>query len=130
MATTGIMHGSTLSYTRLASSNEVMRRLNIQNPLWETGDLRIVTVGLATIVGIMDDHRHVFTSSTDTEGTTYAEGLEAVLDEYDGKSSDLKEAYKNKIMEDKKDFNKFGWILSDFCPDGFHGKQLTIATYI
>lgn len=78
----------------------------------------------------MDDHRHVFTSSTDTPGETYAAELQAVLDKYDGMTSELKEAYKSKIMQDTKEFQDYGWILSDYAPDGFDGKQLTIATYI
>ena len=42
----------------------------------------------------------------------------------------LKEAYKKKIMKHSETFYDYGWILSDFCPDGFDGKQLTVATYI
>ncbi len=85
------------------------------------------------IVGTMcgvDDHRHVMTSSTDVVGEKYDDKLQAVLETYEQKANELKEAYKNKIMENTDEFNNYGWILSDYCPDGFDGKQLTVSTYI
>ena len=87
----------------------------------------------------MDEHRHVMMNDTDKKplGLTggpgedkYAGKLQDVLDEYAEKAFVLKQTYQEKIMEDKKEFNEFGWILSDFCTDGFDGKQLTITTYI
>jgi hypothetical protein len=60
----------------------------------------------------------------------YDHRLQSVLDVYDAKASTLKEAYRTEIMKDPDVFNNYGWILSDFCPDGFDGKQLTTATYI
>eukprot|EP00957_Ditylum_brightwellii_P024577 1856007-Ditylum_brightwellii.AAC.1 len=78
----------------------------------------------------MDEHRHVMSSSTDIVGEKYDAKLQEVLEPYETMANELKEAYKNKIMEDTDKFNDYGWILSDFCPDGFDGKQLTVATYI
>ena len=90
----------------------------------------------------MQEGRHIFNPTVEQHalveetkgpfdnGTEYNKKLKAVLEKYDGMSSELKEAYKTEIMEDPKKFNNFGWLLSDFCPDGFDGKQLTIATYI
>ena len=75
----------------------------------------------------MEDGRRVMSSTTNAD---YAPKLQAVLDEYDETSSALKEAYKAKIMDERDVFNNYGWILSDFCPDGFDGKQLTMTTYI
>ena len=87
------------------------------------------TKGLGTICG-MQEHRHVFFSEEDEEGIAYGKELQHVLNKYDKKSDKLKEAYKKKIMKHSETFYDYGWILSDFCPDGFDGKQLTVATYI
>ena len=50
--------------------------------------------------------------------------------EFDTKSSKLKIDYYDKLMKDQANFAKHGWILSDFCPDGIDGKQLTITSYL
>jgi len=69
-------------------------------------------------------------SSTDVVGQKYDAKLQQVLDTYEEKATDYKESYKNEIMKNTYEFNNYGWILSDFCPDGFDGKQLTVSTYI
>lgn len=129
MAVTGIVHGTTLSYTRLFADPDVLRWRDIRIDTWQSPDVQIHILVLATICG-MDEHRHVMSSSTDVVGEKYDEKLHAVLETYEQKSNALKEAYKNKIMEDMDEFNNYGWILSDFCPSGFDGKQLTVTTYI
>lgn len=129
MSVTGIVHGSTLSYTRVFGTAGVLRWRDIQSEVWETADMNILLKGLVTLCG-MDEHRHAMTSATDSPTETYAPELQDVLDKYDTKVSSLKEAYKAEIMSDNEEFNDYGWILTDFCPDGFDGKQLTIAAYI
>ena len=56
--------------------------------------------------------------------------LKKVLQEFDAKSAKLKKDYYEQLMRDEEIFTEQGWILSDFCPDGIDGKQLTITTYI
>ena len=129
MAVTGIVHGSTLSYSRLFADADVLRWRDIRIDTWQAPDISIHVKVLATICG-MDEHRHVMSSSTDVVGEKYDEKLQVVLETYEQKSNALKEAYKNKIMENTDEFNNYGWILSDYCPDGFDGKQLTVTTYI
>ena len=53
-----------------------------------------------------------------------------VLQEFDAKAAKLKKDYYEQLMKDEDLFSEHGWILSDFCPDGIDGKQLTITTYI
>ena len=65
-----------------------------------------------------------------TSWVKYDAKLQQVLDTYDEKATDFKESYKNEIMKNTYELNNYGWILSDFCPDGFDGKQLTVSTYI
>lgn len=52
-----------------------------------------------------------------------------VLLKYDALSSKLKSDYLATLKRNK-DFSKDGWILTDHCPDGVDGKQLTLTTYI
>jgi len=52
-----------------------------------------------------------------------------VLLKYDALSSKLKADYFASLKRDK-DFSKDGWILTDHCPDGIDGKQLTLTSYI
>ena len=129
MAVTGIVHGSTLSYTRLFADPDLLRWRDIRMTTWQAPDVNLHLRVLATICG-MDEHRHVMSNSTDTVGVKYDEKLQEVLDAYQAKSSEYKETYKEKIMENTSEFNNYGWILSDFCPDGFDGKQLTVSAYI
>ena len=128
MAVTGIVHGATLSYTRLFADADILRWRS-SSDTWSISDALMHLNLIGTMSGV-DEHRHVMTSSTDVVGEEYDEKLQTVLEAYDQKASDLKEAYKNKIMENTDEFNNYGWILSDYCPDGFDGKQLTVTTYI
>jgi len=129
MCVTGIVHGSTISYTRAFSNAEILSWRNKQNPVWDAGDIRIVSIGLATVTG-MQDERHVFSPVTNQGGLSYAKPMTDVLEKYTAMSNERKEAYAKELLEDMDEFNKYGWILSDFCPTGFDGKQLTIASYI
>jgi hypothetical protein len=128
MAVTGIVHGCTLSYSRLFADVDFLRWRDIQTSTWEAPDVSLHLRVLATVCG-MDEHRHVMFSSKDIVGEKYDAKLQEVLETYETMANELKEAYKDEIMNDP-DFNDYGWILSDFCPDGFDGKQLTVATYI
>lgn len=125
MSITGDVHGSTLGFTRLIAMPDVMRWRSAKSPIWEAGDIEMITRVSATAIG-MEDGRHVMTS---TIGGPYSPKLQAVLDKYDEKVTALKETYETKIQKDP-DFNDFGWILSSYCTDGFDSKQLTSATYI
>ena len=129
MGVTGIVHGSTISYSRYFADPEFLRWRDIQRAAWTEPDVNLFLKVLATVCG-MDEHRHVMSSSTDTEGVNYDEKLQEVLNTYEAKANEYKESYKNEIMENTTEFNNYGWILSDFCPDGFDGKQLTVTTYI
>jgi len=126
MSITGIVHGGTLSYTRLMANSNIMKWRDIESDTWTAEDVNVFMTGLGTIVG-MEPGRHVMTS---TEASPqFDPKLQDVLNEYDGKTSILKADYIADIIEDK-DFNDYGWILTDYGPDDFDGKQLTIATYI
>uniref|UniRef100_A0A7S2UEN7 Lipoxygenase domain-containing protein n=1 Tax=Attheya septentrionalis TaxID=420275 RepID=A0A7S2UEN7_9STRA len=124
MSVTGVMHGATLSYSRLMGRADIARWRNIQGETWDLMDINVIAGSLGTITG-MEEDRHVMGSTE----KLYTTELQAVLDDADEKATALKEDYKKKLIANP-DFDNFGWILSDYCPDNFDGKQLTIATYI
>jgi hypothetical protein len=125
MGVSGIVHGATLSYTRFIGTAHVSSWRNKLSDVWDEADLSLISSGLGTVTGV-DEGRHVM---TEDEARPYADPLKRVLDEYDGKTTALKEAYEKKLIA-HPDFAHYGFILSDYCSDGFDGKQLTISTYI
>eukprot|EP00536_Pseudo-nitzschia_multiseries_P005839 jgi/Psemu1/324074/estExt_fgenesh1_pg.C_1170005 len=129
MSITGSFHGGTLGYSRLGAMSEVMQWRDIKDPNWDTPGLFISVLLLGTICG-MEVGDHVMTSTYHPHQIfKYDSKLQAVLDKYDKKTTAIKEEYEKKIQLDP-DFSEYGWILSEFCTDGFDGKQLTTATYI
>ena len=126
MSVTGLTHAGTLSYTRMMGVADIARWRNINNPAWDFADINLVTAGLGTIVG-MQPGRHVMSATTNMFG--FAPALQKVLHKYDEEATERKEKYMDELIK-SEDFDDFGWILSDYCPDNFDGKQLTIATYI
>ena len=125
MSVTGDFHGTTIGFTRLAAMSDVMQWRNIKSSKWDAIDIELIMGSLASVMG-MEDGRHGMTSTIDAP---YEPRLQAVLDKFDAEATRMKEEYEIEIQKDP-DFNDFGWILSDYCTDGFDGKQLTTATYI
>jgi hypothetical protein len=132
MCCTGLVHGSTLSYTRLIVAPEVTRWRNINAKEWDEHDASLMGSGFATVVGMTVD-RHVFTSSITNgfkwETDEISKPVMAVLDKFNEKAEKLKTDYTAEI-EKRDDFREYGWILTDHCNDGYDGKQHTITTYI
>jgi len=132
MLITGVIHGGTLSMTRLFGKPEFYRWRNIDEKEWnETGDVFSAAIGLSTVMGVQEG-KHVCGSKTTASGTEEditGGSLQKVLRTYDRQSDKLKEVYERKI-QDHPNFNDVGFILTDYCTDFYDGKQLTIATYI
>ena len=136
MGVTGIWHGCTLSYSRYFATDYVMKwnTLNENNnddEVWSEADSSLIsTLGIILPVDI---GRHVMSK---WKGTFHPK-LQVVLDKYDALSTKLKEEYQEKLLENNNEddddeyyyFNNFGFLLTDYCTDGFDGKQLTSATY-
>lgn len=136
MSATGIVHGSTLSYTRLAVQPEIMRWKNDYKAEWEEEDVTMINLQIGTITG-MEVGRHVFMGenpddsiSRDWQTDNMDPKLQKVMRRYDEKINKIKEDNKAKLLENPDRMREYGWILTDWCPDGFDGKQMTLATYI
>ena len=117
-----MVHSGTLSYSRFMGRAKIARWRNIQCETWDISDVGLVVPVLGTISG-MEEGRYVMAST----GKVCSDKLQAVLDDADKTATALKEDYKKKLIANP-DFENFGWILSDYCPDGFDGKQFTIIT--
>ena len=131
MGATGILHGSTLSFTRLAGKAAVMRWRNITSDVWEEHDIKLTTTALGTITGMVKG-RHFMGAKKRfcLFRCDVSRGeLQKVLADYDKSTSRLKKEYTKRIQQ-RDDFKTLGYIYSDWAVDGFDGKQLTVATYI
>uniref|UniRef100_A0A0G4HYY4 Lipoxygenase domain-containing protein n=1 Tax=Chromera velia CCMP2878 TaxID=1169474 RepID=A0A0G4HYY4_9ALVE len=129
MCLTGIIHGTTLSYSRLVAIPGVLRWRNIQSTKWDRADVNLLSGGLGTIVG-MEPKRFVMTSELkDLKKLGDKSPLLRVLTQCNDKVTELKKAYQKEV-ENSPDFLQNGFTLTDYCEDGFDGKQLTMASYI
>ena len=109
---------------------EFWRFRAIEVPVWDGDDALSATIALSTIVGIQED-KHVcgncLAGLSDDE-ITYGR-LQRVLNQYERQTTMLKEVYQSKISA-RADFDDYGFLLTDFAPDFFDGKQLTLAVYV
>jgi len=134
MLITGVIHGGTLSMTRLFCKPEFYRWRNITDEKWgadpSKGDSFSAGIGISTIMGVQQEKHVCGSKKIPTErGTSDAAeditkgSLQKVLASYDRQSDKLKEVYQKKILE-RPDFNDVGFILTDYCTDFYDGKQV------
>lgn len=126
LAVTGVMHGSTISMTRLSLTPSILAEANPETDTFGKGEASIFQTSIGTILGALEDFR-VFSS---TLPSSVSFNVNRVLTKYDAKSSLIKAEYFNKITENQEEFKNFGWILTDHGPNFVDGKQMTISTYI
>jgi hypothetical protein len=140
LSVTAIMHGSTLSAARLSLRPEVMRWKNHKNDKWNAHDRLAISVLHATDSGVVDG-RHVFMHKQPREvGLLSAfnkwnidkigRHLYTVMKKYGEMVEQEKKENKIELMSDPEYLRNYGWILTDWCPDGFDGKQMTVAAYV
>ena len=143
MLITGVIHGGTLSMTRLFCKPEFYRWRNINDKTWGTvdkdnfpvnlkGDSFSAAIGLSTIMGAQQEKHACGSKKIPTKKGTpntaqdITKGsLQKVLSSYDRQADKLKEVYQKKIVE-RPDFNDVGFILTDYCTDFYDGKQVSL----
>lgn len=117
MTVTGIVHGSTLSYSRYVACEDVLKWRNFGNPVWDRFDLTLGMLGLATITG-MGEGKHVMTSTSPV-----MEGVDPtfmkVLNDHNMKASNMKVDYRSEIQK-RDDFDEMGFIVSTKSSCLFH----------
>ena len=131
MLITGVIHGGTLSMTRLLNKPQFYRWRNIEEERWnETADPTSSAIGLSTIMGVQKD-KHVAGSKLGgiSESDITNGALQKALEVYDRETHTLQTVYQFNIVK-RDDYNDVGFLLTDYCTEGFDGKQLTLATYI
>ena len=64
MTVTGILHGCTLSASRLVCSAEFLKRINPNSDVYDNKDDSSLVLGMSTIIGMIEG-RHVFTDKVD-----------------------------------------------------------------
>ena len=130
MGVTGIFHGSTLSFSRLAAKAAIMRWRNITSDVWEEHDIKLTTTALGTITGMVKGRHFMAAKQRFCIFCDVSRGeLQKVLADYDKSTSRLKKEYTKRIQQ-RDDFKTLGYIYSDWAVDGFDGKQLTVATWV
>jgi len=127
MSASGLLHGSTLSMSRLSLQAPMVAIMDPTVPKFNSKDINYYLLIKLTIVGALEGYS-VFSSTIPYKGVPA--GVIQVLKKYEGKSDALKSEFFNKIIEDEKYFKDFGFIQTDHGPEGIDGKQYTIATYI
>ena len=131
MVATGLIHGSTLSMTRLAAVPEVFRWRAIDEPEWGPMDAQIIAISLSTINGVQPE-KHVMGSQKlvgdEAEDITFSK-IQKVLETLDDQVTFLKQQYV-KTIEKRDDFLDVGFLLTDYASDFYDGKQITLCVYI
>ncbi len=133
MSLTGIIHGTTLSATRLLASHQVLKNYWPERDWFDTIGFRMVhgdehdtlRTLLGTIVGIQEE-KDVFGNDLRFNQGPLVRAVEA---RYGGISAGYKLDYFNQIKK-HSGFKEFGWIWTDYCPDMIDSKQFTIDTYV
>jgi len=127
MSASGLLHGSTLSMSRLSLQTPMVAILNPKDPKFTGKDANYVALIALTIVGALDGYS-VFSSSIPYDEVPAS--VIQVLKKYEDKSAALQGLFFEEITSNKQYFKDFGFIQTDHGPEGIDGKQYTIATYI
>ena len=126
MSITSIVHGTVFSFSRLVITQPILIYMT-QNLKFGADEMNMLSTVTGTLVGIIDE-RTVFNNEykgwKDVE-----EKVRAVQIKYSNISEGYKTEYFKQISQ-KDSFSEFGWILSDFFPEGIDARQLTMTTYI
>jgi len=151
MMITGVIHGATLSFTRLAVKPGVYRWRDITKEKWGRADIKTSIAACGTTIGaqknkyvcgseevpdnlaeeaienVEDIVEKLLTGRKQEEDITSG-ALQEVLDTYDRDTTRLKEIYEEQV-EKRDDFNDVGFLLTDYCTDLYDGKQAHPNTY-
>jgi hypothetical protein len=126
MTITGILHGATLSFTRLLMTAPIAS-LESEGEHYTMGDAELFKLAASTLCGTKEE-RSVFSNQIQFKENMNP-GLKQVMTKYAALNMNLRAEYYNKICN-TPEFLHQGWVLTDYCLEGIDGKQATLVTYI
>lgn len=128
MSCTGLLHGCTLSATRMFFTKEGHQPFLFPevDTFTEQGLVNIA-LGMGTIIGITPGH-DVFTN-IQFEAEPDA-GLMRIIGRYTEKAYELKKAYEKSVDLSSDEFRLHGWLMTDYFSSLYDNKQLTLTSYI
>jgi len=132
MSTSGLLHGSVASLTRLSATTPMLTLINPKQSYITVKDFNYLVLMGNTVLGVTDGFS-VFSSRLPYKKVPY--DIIKILVKYEGLSNSLKSSFYAKITGSKdpviqNNFLNFGFIMSDHFPDGIDGKQYTITAYV
>jgi len=130
MSITGLIHGTTLSFSRFIITTPILACIDPQtSPLanFDNNAIKWAETVTTTMLG-MAEERTVFNNLYAGYTLTYPT-VRSVLNVYFEKTNDLKERFYAFLKQNENEFNEFGWIDTDYCPTFTDGKMLTISVF-
>jgi hypothetical protein len=132
MSTSGLLHGSVASLTRLSATTPMLTLINPKQSYITVKDFNYLVLMGNTVLGVTDGFS-VFSSRLPYKKVPY--DIIKILVKYEGLSNSLKSSFYAKITGStdpviQNNFLNFGFIMSDHFPDGIDGKQYTITAYV
>jgi hypothetical protein len=132
MSTSGLVHGSVASLTRLSATTPMLALINPKQSYITVKDFNYLVLMGNTVLGVTEGFT-VFSSRLPYKKVPY--DIIKILVKYEGLSNSLKSSFYAKITAStdpniQDNFMKFGFIMSDHFPDGIDGKQYTITAYV
>merc|ERR1712012_1283526 len=113
MSVTGLLHGCTLSLTRVTFTEANLWQMAPDSDEFTPYIIEQLSTAFGTLEGLDEDPQ-----------------LKSTVQGHLQLSEDLKVAYRNSLDMAGPEFKAWGWILTDYFPDLFDAKQLTITTYV
>jgi len=121
-----LMHANTLSMTRTGIIELFMAVVYPTEKNFTLENLITTPItAYGTIVEIIKDH-HIF----QPQHGCLDQGVTSIMREWQMKSEELKKAAQVKYGADESLMKSYGWIVTDYFPDLYDHKQLTITTYV
>jgi len=124
-ACAALTHGNTLSMTRVDLVEAVIGYQQQVNTFTKGVVMEELT-GFGTIVEIVSDHCIYEAFSP----KYLPDDLQKVMSEYQIQAQSLKIDCQAKYFDDEDTMRNFGWIITDYFPDMYDHKQLTLTTYV
>lgn len=125
MSVTGLLHSATYSFTRLIMTEPILSRISPKSDMYVDIHLNYIVSASSTLIGISKGH-YFMNSNYGGLRLTIPE-VRNLMQEYDKKSTKLKEDFELILRSEEKFFKGYGWIYTEYCSDLLDGKQLSMT---